>query len=151
MLANRDSAWQREVLSEPDCELTTVVPHDRHVVVELSSNPKLSVAQHGEGKQATLADLRWDGKKLNTEEEKQGFYQRDLEVMHAEMEDDRMDRELYNRQKATMKRQNARDRQCKHRALKKELNAMKPMKPKKTVNDVCIKFTMLILFAHLEL
>lgn len=137
VLAGREDVQRRE--SKPaDHDLSmAIVPRDHRVIIALSLNPKPPTVQHGDAKQATFADLRWDAKKLKTEEEKREFNRRGLEAMRAEMIDERIERELDERHRAEIKKQNARDRQRRHRALQKELNP-KLAKPKKTINDVSV-------------
>ena len=113
----------------------------RRIVIALAINPTPPTERLNSNnltRQGTFEDMSWQTRRLQTDDEKKAEWSKDAEEMQEEREADRIHEAADRMDRAQRKKDLARERQRRHRALVKKQNP----KPKRLVNDVrsCMHF-----------
>ena len=128
-------------ISDSDDDVIMDAPppaHKRGIIIELVANPTLPTERlngNNATRQGTFEDVNWETRRLETEDEKRAEWRKATKEMQEERKADQIQKLADQMERSQRKKDLARERQRRHRALVKEQNP-KPKKQAKHINDV---------------
>ena len=125
---------------DDDIVMDTLPPaRKRGVIIKLVANPTLPTERlngNNTTRQGSFEDVNWETQRLKTEDEKRAEWSKDTKKMQEERKADEIQKLADQTERLQRKKDLARERQHKHRALVKEQNPKPTKKWVKNINDV---------------